>query len=241
MTQSLPLTQPLPSRARFPLPILAISIDLDGTLLETAPDLATAANRMLKEIGHPALDVGIIRNYVGNGIVRFVKRTLTGGMESEPDEKLFAHALPVFEKHYAQVLSLTTQPYPGVVEGLLAMRAQGFRLTCLTNKASTFSLPLLRDTGLLPFFEFVVSGDTLARKKPDPMPLLHSCNELGVEAKSLLLIGDSANDTLAARAAGCPVFCVPYGYNGGNDVRTLAPDAVIASFADALPLIVRAP
>ncbi len=240
MTQPIPLTQPLPSPTSFPLSILAISIDLDGTLLETAPDLATAANRMLKEIGRPALDVDIIRDYVGNGIVRFVKRTLSGGMDSEPDDELFARALPVFEKHYAQVLSLTTQPYPGVVDGLRAMRMRGFRLTCLTNKASAFSLPLLRDTGLLPFFEFVVSGDTLPRKKPDPMQLQHSCEKLGVKAKNLLLIGDSVNDTVAARAAGCPVFCVPYGYNGGKDVRTLAPDAVIARFADALPLIVRA-
>ncbi|MBA2352459.1 MAG: phosphoglycolate phosphatase [Burkholderiales bacterium] len=240
MTQTLPLTQPLPARARFPLPILAISIDLDGTLLETAPDLAVAANRMLKEIGRPPIAVEIIKDYVGNGIVRFVKRTLTGGMESEPDDELFLRALPVFEKHYAQALSLTTQPYPGVVEGLRAMHAQGFRLTCLTNKASTFSVPLLRDTGLLPFFEFVVSGDTLPRKKPDPMPLQYSCEKLGVPANNFLLIGDSANDTLAARAAGCPVFCVPYGYNGGNDVRALAPDAVIASLTDALPLIVKA-
>ncbi len=224
----------------FPLSISAIAIDLDGTLLDTAPDLAEAANRMRREIGQPPLDVAVSKNYVGNGIVRFVKRVLTDSMETEPDAALFATALPVFEKHYAQVMSRTTQPYPGVVEGLQEMRSQGFRLSCLTNKAQAFTLPLLRDTGLLPFFEFVVSGDTLRRKKPDPMPLQHSCEKLGVAAKNLLLIGDSANDTLAARAAGCPVFCVTYGYNGGNDVRTLAPDAVIASFTDALPLIVRA-
>lgn len=222
---------------RFPLTIDAVVIDLDGTLLDTAPDLAEAANRMLVDLGRPTRDIELIRNFVGNGIVRFVKRVLTGEREAEPDPDLFARALPIFETHYSQTLSLTTKPYPGVIEGLCAMRDVDLPLACITNKASAFSLPILRDSELLPFFEFVISGDTLARKKPDPLPLIYSCEKFGVAPEHLLLIGDSVTDRDAARNAGCRFFWVTYGYNGGRDAREIAADAVISNLLEALPLI----
>lgn len=217
----------------------AVVIDLDGTLLDTAPDLAEAANRMLAELGRPPRDVELIKNFVGNGILRFVKRVLTGERETEPGADLFARALPIFETHYAQTLSSTIRPYPGVLDSLRAMRDAALPLACITNKASAFSLPILRDSELLPFFEFVISGDTLARKKPDPLPLLHSSEKFGVAPELLLLIGDSATDCDAARNAGCRFFCVTYGYNGGRDARELAADAVISNLLEALPLIAK--
>ncbi|MDP2805250.1 MAG: HAD-IA family hydrolase, partial [Gallionellaceae bacterium] len=136
-------------------------------------------------------------------------------------------------------LLLGSKPYGGAIEGLEAMRAAGFRMGCITNKAARFTGPLLEGTGLAKYFEIVVSGETLPEKKPHPLPLLHAAKFFGVPIEQLLLIGDSLNDTLAARAAGCPVFCVPYGYNHGEPVETLDLDAVIANLPAALPLIKR--
>jgi phosphoglycolate phosphatase len=130
-----------------------------------------------------------------------------------------------------------TRPYPGVLDGLSALRENGFRLACITNKAEAFTLPLLRATGLLEFFDLVLSGDTLPKKKPDPMPLLHACKQFNIEPGEMLLIGDSLNDSQAARAAGCHIFCVPYGYNEGRDVRELDCDAVVPSLYEAAKLI----
>lgn len=178
-----------------------------------------------------------MRSYVGNGINRFVKRVLTGQVEAEPQPQLYERALALFEKHYAAVLSRESRPYPGVMEGLESLRRAGFRLACVTNKADSFTRPLLRDTGLLDYFDLVLSGDSLPRKKPDPLPLLHACEHFGVKPDEMLLIGDSANDTRAARAAGCHVFCVSYGYNNIEDLRELGADAVVSSIVEAAEMI----
>jgi phosphoglycolate phosphatase len=127
-----------------------------------------------------------------------------------------------------------------VIEGLDALRAQGFPLACVTNKAGRFTRPLLDQVGLAPYFTEVVAGDSLPRKKPDPLPLLHVCDRLGIAPRDMLMIGDSLNDAQAARAAGCPVFCVTYGYNEGHDVRELDIDAIVASLIDATRLIRKA-
>ena len=221
-----------------PLNIQAIVIDLDGTLLHSAPELAEAANRMLREMDYPQVSQELLASYIGNGIGWLVKRALTGEMHATPDAALYEHALPIFEKHYKGLL-LGSKPYDGAIEGLEALRAAGFRLGCITNKAARFTGPLLEGSGLAKYFEIVVSGDTLPKKKPHPLPLLHAAKFFGVPIDKLLLIGDSLNDTLAARAAGCPVFCVPYGYNHGEPVETLDLDAVIANLSAALPLIKR--
>ena len=223
----------------FPISVSAIVIDLDGTLLHSAPELAEAANRMLREMDYPPVSQELLASYIGNGIGWLVKRALTGDMHATPDAALYEHALPIFEKHYSELL-LGSKPYGGAIEGLEAMRAAGFRLGCITNKAAGFTGPLLEGTGLAKYFEIVVSGDTLPEKKPHPLPLWHAAKFFGVPIEQLLLIGDSLNDTLAARAAGCPVFCVPYGYNHGEPVETLDTDAVIADLPAALPLIKRA-
>jgi len=216
--------------------VQAIVVDLDGTLLDSAPQLAEAANRMLREIGHEPVSQELLASYIGNGMAWLVKRALTGEMHATPDAALYEHAMPIFEKHYAGLL-LGSKPYDGVTEGLEAMRAAGFRLGCVTNKAGRFTGPLLEGAGLAKFFEIVISGDTLPEKKPHPLPLLHAAEFFGVPVERLLLIGDSQNDALAARAAGCPVFCVPYGYNHGEPVENLDMDAVIANLPAALKLI----
>lgn len=223
---------------KFPLHVAAIVIDLDGTLLHTAPELAEAANRMLREMGRPAVSQELLMSYIGNGIAWLVKRALTGDMHAEPDALLYEQALPVFEKHYTELL-LQSRPFPGVVDGLDAMKAAGFRLGCITNKVARYTEPLLKGLGLDQYFEIVLSGDSLPEKKPHPLPLLHSAKFFNVPIQQLLLIGDSLNDAVAARAAGCPVFCVPYGYNHGEPVEGLDLDAVVGDLHSALKLIER--
>lgn len=220
-----------------PVFVKAVMVDLDGTLLDTAADLAAAANMMLRELGRTELPLQTIQSFIGKGIQMLVKRSLTGRLDGEPAVELLERAMPIYERNYERTLCMSTQPYPGVLEGLNALRDNGFRLACVTNKAEAFTLPLLRATNLMCFFDIVLSGDSLPRKKPDPMPLLHACAHFGIEPHEMLLIGDSLNDAQAARAAGCPVFCVPYGYNEGRDVRELDCDAIVPSLYSAAKLI----
>jgi phosphoglycolate phosphatase len=224
----------------FPINIKAVVIDLDGTLLNTAPDLARAAELMMADLGKPCPSLETIQTYIGNGVSRLVKRVLTGDMEAEPDAELFARALPIYQKHYGAHVSDQSRPFPGVVEGLQAFKSMGLHVAVITNKAEQFTVPLLKDTGLFDYFELILSGDTLPRRKPDPLPLQHACKVFGVQPGELLLIGDSLNDTQAARAAGCPVFCVPYGYNRGRPVAELDLDAVVPSLAEAARLLRKA-
>lgn len=224
----------------FPIPIKAVVIDLDGTLLDTAPDIAEAASRMLRDLGMSPVGLEKIKSFIGNGISNLVRRALTGEMSGKPDEALFARALPVFEKHYDEVLYRETHPYPGIMEGLKALRDAGFPLACITNKAERFTLPLLEAMGMRGYFELILSGDSLPRKKPDPLPLRYAAIYYEIEPKDLLLVGDSLNDSLAARAAGCPVVLLPYGYNGGKDVREQDCDAVIEGLPEVLKLIRKA-
>lgn len=211
----------------------AILFDLDGTLLDSAPDLAAAANAMLAELDLPARDPAVIATYIGKGIPRLVERTLTGSLDAAADPVLLARALPMYERYYAEESGRRSVPFPGVIEGLRALRAARLPLACITNKAERFTLDLLQRTGLDGFFAVVVCGDTVVRKKPDPEPVLTACARLAVRPADAVMIGDSANDVQAARAAGCPVWCVPYGYNEGRPVETLDCDAIVPDLAEA--------
>ena len=226
------------SKLQFPLSIGAIVIDLDGTLLHTAPELAEAANRMLHDMGRAPVSQDLLKSYIGNGIHWLVKRALTGDMHAEPDATLFEKALPIYEKHYTALL-LQSKPFNGVIEGLDALKVAGFRLGCITNKVARYAEPLLKGIGMAKYFDIVLSGDTLPEKKPHPMPLLHAAKFFGVAIEQLLLVGDSLSDAQAARAAGCPIICVPYGYNHGEPVESLNPDAVIPDLTAVMPLIKR--
>ena len=215
-------------------------IDLDGTLADTIPDLAEAANMMLRELDRPVLERELIRTFVGKGIPKLVERALAGNLEGSAPAGLLARALPIYERCYAEVNGKYTVIYPGVSEGLRALRAMQLPLACVTNKAERFTLALLEHLQLARCFEQVIAGDTLPQKKPDPQPLLHACRGFGIAPGDMLMIGDSANDVEAARAAGCPVFCVTYGYNEGRDVRELHVDAIVTSLIEATRLIQKA-
>jgi phosphoglycolate phosphatase len=222
----------------FPLAVKMVMVDLDGTLIHTAPDLAASANRMLKDLGRPEVDLKIIATWIGNGVPRLVKRALTGEMMAEPEAALYERALALFQKHYAAGVSEFSRPFPGVVEGLKQLQSLGFELACITNKAEAFTLPLLKNLDLAKYFKLVLSGDSLPKQKPDPLPLLHACRHFGITPDHGVLVGDSANDVQAARAAGMPVICVPYGYNHGHDIRESHPDQVVESLAE-LPQYLR--
>ena len=224
--------------SRFTLPVRAKAavIDLDGTLLDTIGDLASAANSMRSELGLAPLNPELIKTFVGKGITNLVARTLAYGRDT-PDQAALDGAVAVFERHYALCLTETSRPYPGAEIGLQALRAKGLRLGCITNKAARFTQPLLKSTGLAGYFEIVLCGDSLPRKKPDPLPLLHAARFFNVEPWELLLIGDSVNDVQAAHAAGCPVFVVPYGYNEGQDIHALSYDVLIAGLDEAAQFV----
>jgi len=222
--------------------IAAVMIDLDGTLLDTVPDLAAAAARMLAALGLPTRTPEEVRSFIGKGIPNLVRRCLqgrAGGARADAlqDGALQADALALFQDFYFEESGRRTAIYPGVLEGLAQFRALRLRLACVTNKAARFTVPLLEQMGLAPWFELVVSGDTLARKKPDPMQLAHICAKFALATDKVLLIGDSANDALAARAAGCPVLCVSYGYNEGGDVHDLDCDAIVESLSEAANIL----
>ncbi len=217
---------------QVPLAVGMVLVDLDGTLIHTAPDLAASANRMLEALGLPMHEQARVETWIGNGVSRLVKRALTGDMDAEPEADLYERAYPLFLRFYGEEVAERSRPYPGVVEGLKALRAAGYELACITNKAEAFTLPLLKALQLDGYFSLVISGDTLAKKKPDPLPLLHACEHFGLAPEHAVLVGDSVNDTQAARAAGMPVILVSYGYNRGQDVRELNPDGVVESLAD---------
>ena len=220
----------------FPIPVKAVLLDLDGTLLDTAGDIATAANMMRASLGFAPLDPALIKTYVGKGIANLVAKTLKDTV-GEVGPTALKVAVANFERQYDKCSGDTSVPFPGVIDGLSALRDKGFRLGCVTNKAQRFTLPLLEKCGFGNTFELVVSGDTLPEKKPHPLPLQHAAAFFGCATAELLLIGDSVNDAEAARAAGCPVFIVPYGYNEGQELRGLDCDAFIDDVPAALKFV----
>ncbi len=210
------------------LAVGAVLCDLDGTLLDTMPDLHAAVNAMLRDLGRPELPCETVASYVGRGIANLVKRALAVSLEVTDDSvPPPQEALDSFRRHYARENGRSVRVYPGVMEGLKALKAKGFPLAVITNKATAFTLPLLDSTGLSRYFDVVVSGGLLPRLKPDPMPLIWACGRLGVSPGDALFIGDSVNDLRAARDAGSHIFLVPYGYNEGGDVQELDCDAIV--------------
>jgi phosphoglycolate phosphatase len=215
----------------------AILFDLDGTLVDSVPDLAAATDAMLIELGRPPAGEALVREWVGNGAERLVKRALTGEMEGEPSEADLQRAFPLFMDQYQQHLDGQSRLYVGVQECLAELQERGLALALVTNKPERFIGPLLTALGLADEFAVVVGGDTLAQRKPHPAPLLHAARQLGVEPAAALMVGDSRNDVLAARRAGMPVVCVPYGYNHGEDIRLTAPDAVVEDLRELVGLL----
>uniref|UniRef100_UPI0033419F3F phosphoglycolate phosphatase n=1 Tax=Castellaniella defragrans TaxID=75697 RepID=UPI0033419F3F len=214
------------------MPFNAILFDLDGTLLDTIPDLADTANAMRQDMGLPPIAEAILATYVGQGAERLVMRTLAHEGQTV-DAPTLAQGMAGYHRHYRAFNGRRTRLYPGVLQGLRAFRELGARLAVVTNKLTEFTGPLLQQYGIAEFFDAVVCGDTCERRKPDPMPLLHACRILGVEPHEALFIGDSINDAEAANAAGIRVLALPYGYNEGRPVQTLRVDAIVDSLVSA--------
>jgi len=214
-----------------------VLIDLDGTLVDSVPDLAHAADAMMRDLGLPERGEDAVRNWVGNGVIRLAKRTLTGELNGEPDEALFKKAYPIYYDHYLASNGKYSRLYPGVEAGLKMLKAKGLNLGCVTNKAESFTLPLLKAKGIFDYFSIVVSGDTLPQKKPAPEPLWYAAKHFNAKAENCLMLGDSQHDVKAARNAGFNVVAVSYGYNHGEDINDAKPDAVIDSFLELEALL----
>lgn len=209
-----------------------VVLDLDGTLVDTVPDLAYSLDSMLQKLGmHEAGELKT-RKWVGNGIERLVKRALTNDFDEEPEASLFAKALPLFIQEYKHNACKRSRLYDGVKEGLDYLMRHDFKLACVTNKQEQFTHTILETLGIQNVFGIVISGDTLTKKKPDPLPLLHAANYFSVNPARSLMVGDSVNDVSAARAAGFQVLCVSYGYNLGQDIQLARPDHVVDSLAE---------
>lgn len=214
-----------------------ILIDLDGTLIDTVPDLAYAVDGMMSQLDLPQRGEEKVGRWIGNGIEKLVKRALLDSQDGEPDEELFQSALHLFKVLYAKCNGSHSSLFPGVREGLDWLKLQNTILACITNKAERFTTPLLNALDIDDYFKLVISGDSLAKKKPDPLPLLHVTKFFNIDPHKALMLGDSINDVQAARAAGFQVIGVSYGYNHGKDIRMAEPDAVIDSFTQ-LPSVI---
>jgi len=213
--------------------IKAAIIDLDGTMLDTAPDFHVAVNRMRADLGLGPLAMQTIINFVGKGSENLMRRVLAVDYDEEDVEQYFSRALASYQEHYEAINGDYATLYPKVIEGLQALKAKGLRLACVTNKPIAFTLPLLEKMGLSPYFEVIYGGDSLQKKKPDPLPLLQVCQDFGLQPAQVVAIGDSSNDALAARAAGCRVLNVPYGYNHGEPIHNVDSDGIVPTLLDA--------
>ena len=214
-----------------------VLIDVDGTLVDSVPDLAWCVDAMMRELGLPERGEARVRHWVGNGVERLVKRALINELDGEPDEAQYNKALPVFQDLYSENTSKRSCLYDGVLEALDFLKTTGVRIGCVTNKASQFTLPILKDLGIADYFEIVICGDMVERKKPDPMPLIQAAEQLETAAEASLMLGDSMSDVKAARAADFGIVCMSYGYNHGEDIRDYHPDAVVDSMAEIKNII----
>ena len=217
--------------------IKLVICDLDGTLVDSVPDLTFCVDQMLTKLAMSPAGEPKVRTWVGNGVERLVSRALTGQMEGEPDQALFEKALPMFMNLYAENTSKLSCLFPGVIQGLDWLTQHRIKLACVTNKVERFTTPLLKGLGIYEHFEIVLSGDSLPEKKPSPMPLLHAAKHVGVAPKKCLMVGDSISDVRAARAANLPIICLTYGYNHGQDIHTANPDKVINSLSELPALL----
>lgn len=221
----------------FSGPLRAAIIDLDGTLVDTLGDFSAALNEMLQALRLPAVSTDVVAGFIGKGSEHLIRQTLIHvGASADLNQR----AWDAYQGAYRGLNGRWAEVYPGVREGVTQLRAAGLRLACLTNKPGEFARDLLAAKGLAADFELVFGGDAFERKKPDPLPLRKTCEALGVAPAATLMVGDSRNDAAAARAAGCPLVLVTYGYNHGEPIRAVAADAYLDSLADIGALLPRA-
>jgi phosphoglycolate phosphatase len=217
--------------------IRAVIVDLDGTMLDTVPDFHIAINRMRAEFGLAPISQKAITTMVGKGSDNLIREVLALDFDAPGVDQHFTAAMNAYGRHYAEINGDCSAPYDGVVEGLEAIRAQGLRMACVTNKPIAFAAPLLAKKGLMPYFEIVYGGDSFPQKKPHPMPMLQVCSDFALAPGEVVAIGDSSNDIEAARAAGCFVLAVPYGYNHGRPIHETDSDGIVSSLLEAASVI----
>ncbi|MEO7253728.1 MAG: phosphoglycolate phosphatase [Casimicrobium sp.] len=220
----------------FP-PIRAIAIDLDGTLLDTIPDLCSAVNRTLTELALPELPLQLVKSFVGKGLGEHMRKSLLAVLKREPTADEKAHAMSLYKKHYSAHIADHTTIYPGVVEGLDAFKSRGLKMSVVTNKWTSYTETLLAHFKLAPYFDHLVCGDTLTTNKPDPGMMFYSAGRFGVHPREMLMIGDSGNDSRAAQAAGSPVVLMTYGYSEGENLVDLHANAIVGTFTDIPALL----
>ena len=219
----------------------AAIIDLDGTMVDTMGDFVVAINLMLRDLGHEPVDRAVVALRVGKGSENLVNSVLNHAAgqlicaQGAPEKvAYFVYALSLYQQHYCAINGQYAQVYPGVVDGLQALQQAGLKLACLTNKPVSFARELLKLKELDGFFSQVFGGDSFAAKKPDALPVLETCKALGSLQAETLMVGDSSNDAQAARAAGCPVVLVRYGYNHGVPIQNVDADGYVDTLADVL-------
>ena len=215
-----------------------VLIDLDGTLMDTAPDLAAAANRMRADFGLPPLPLERVAAFVGKGAEVLVHRALTDTLDGRAEPTAFSRGRALFYAHYTVENGLQAIVFDRVPQALEQLRSRGLKVACVTNKPKEFTGPLLAKMELARYFDAVVAGDEVAQKKPHPALLLEACRRLGLQPAEVMLIGDSVNDAQVAHAAGCGCVLVETGYNEGDDVAALAGtqglDAIVSTLAEAV-------
>ena len=215
--------------------IRAVIFDLDGTLVDTAGEIKAALDATFAERGIVALARAQVEALIGRGVRSLVERALA--LAAAPATDLEA-TLARFEAHYEATVGTEAELFPGVLTGLRLLESSGFAMSVVTNKPRFFTLRLLERLGIVPLFAGVVAGDDGIRRKPHGDMLVAACRAMGADPVSALMIGDSDNDVLAARAAGCPVWCVPYGYNEGRGAQTLKCDRLVATVEEAAQILI---
>ena len=223
-----------------PGPDRAVLFDLDGTLVDTAPDIAAAVNRTLADLGRPAYPVARIVDWMGEGAPRLVRRALAGGREDlQPPAEDLERALGLFREHYAAAICVHSRPYPHTRRVLDSLREARIRLGCVSNKPERLTRLLLDALALTPLFEVVVGGDTLEFSKPHPGPIRHACRRLDISPTNTVYVGDSPTDCRAAEAAGVRMVAVTYGYHRGVDLTKGSCAAMIDGLDELLETLDR--
>ena len=214
--------------------IKAIAFDLDGTLIDSVPDLAAATQASLAELHLPTCTEQQVRTWVGNGAEMLMRRAMTYALKQAVEQSALDQAMPVFMRHYQLHLEKHSKLYDGVLATIHTLSEKGYQLAIVTNKPYRFTVPLLEAFALAPYFTQVLGGDSLDAMKPDPLPLQHLLDEWQLDKSELLMVGDSKNDILAAKGAGIASIGLTYGYNYGEDIGLCSPDAVCEQFNDIL-------
>ncbi len=218
-------------------PVGLALFDLDGTLVDSAPDIADAVDIALIACGRAPLGEGAVRGLIGNGAVRLMHRALTGSHDGDAEAGLHAEAYQHFVDAYQPRVFKRTRLFPGVEEVLGRLAAAGWALACVTNKPARFTEPLLAAAGIADYFALTLSGDSLPTKKPAPEPILHAAAALGIARPQVVMIGDSVTDLRAAQNAGVRAVCVSFGYHGGVDLAAEGAHAMIDDMRELLPLL----